>query len=118
MLPATAAAAPGGSVRPGPVNCNSNDCRERQYWVRQFRSLSSADRGWLWRTGECETGGLKRPYRANTGNGYWGRYQFSPPTARAAGFKIKVFKTFKREQDVRAIRWKRRAGAGQWPVCG
>lgn len=117
-LPASAEAAKGGSVRPGPTACQTNDCRERAYWKREYEHLPAADRRWLWNTGECETGGLRHPYAANTGNGYWGRYQFSPPTAGAAGFRIRAYRTYRHEQDVRAIWWKRRAGASQWPVCG
>lgn len=84
-------------------------------WRMEWRSLSSADQGWALATGACESG--NRP-GTNTGNGFLGAFQFTAPTARAAGFRSLPHLTSWWEQAVRAVRWRNIAGRGQWPICG
>lgn len=108
------------SVIPGPTNCDQANCKRRRVWRSRYHSLSRVDREWLRRTGDCETRGYARAasYRVNIGNGYFGRYQFSASTARAAGYTKLPHRTWRYEQDVRTLRWRNRSGAGQWPICG
>lgn len=63
----------------------------------------------------CESGGN---YSINTGNGYYGAYQFSAPTWRSMGTDY----AYAHEapywvQDDAAKRLQERAGWGQWPAC-
>ncbi len=89
--------------------------RKRHKWDFRFYRMSRADQGWAIRTSTCESG---RNPRTNTGNGYLGAFQFLLSTAYAAGFKQPPNVTSLHEQDVRSVRWRNIAGAGQWPVCG
>jgi peptidoglycan hydrolase-like protein with peptidoglycan-binding domain len=64
---------------------------------------------------ECESGGEPT---MNTGNGYFGKYQFSRPTWRSVGGRGNPARASEAEQDRRAARLYRREGAKPWPVCG
>ena len=64
---------------------------------------------------QCESGGNPR---TNTGNGYYGLYQFSLPTWRAVGGSGLPSDASAAEQTKRAQILYNRSGAGQWPVCG
>jgi resuscitation-promoting factor RpfB len=64
---------------------------------------------------ECESGGEPT---MNTGNGYFGKYQFSRPTWRSVGGRGNPARASEGEQDRRAARLYRREGAKPWPVCG
>ncbi len=88
---------------------------QRWYWVIRRARLSWSDKVWTVRTSSCESG---RDPGKNTGNGYFGAFQFSASTARAAGFGTLPHHVSLAEQDVRSIRWRNIAGRGQWPVCG
>lgn len=64
---------------------------------------------------ECESGGN---YSINTGNGYYGAYQFSASTWNS----MKTGYAFAHEappevQDDAAKRLQARSGWGQWPAC-
>lgn len=66
-----------------------------------------------------ESGG---DYSANTGNGYYGAYQFSPATWRSVGGSGLPSDASPAEQDRRALMLAQRSGWGQWPntsrMCG
>lgn len=64
---------------------------------------------------ECESGG---DYQINTGNGYYGAYQFSLSTWQSMGGAGLPSDAPPAEQDMRAQRLYDAAGPGQWPVCG
>jgi peptidoglycan hydrolase-like protein with peptidoglycan-binding domain len=64
---------------------------------------------------ECESGGDPT---MNSGNGYFGKYQFSRPTWRSVGGRGNPARASEAEQDRRAARLYRREGAAPWPVCG
>jgi peptidoglycan hydrolase-like protein with peptidoglycan-binding domain len=64
---------------------------------------------------ECESGGDPT---MNSGNGYFGKYQFSRPTWRSVGGRGNPSLASEAEQDRRAARLYRREGAKPWPVCG
>jgi resuscitation-promoting factor RpfA len=81
--------------------------------------VSRPYRGWLYSTRMCESGGR---YGTNTGNGFYGAYQFMASTWRAAGGRGLPHLAEPLEQDYRAVRWRLMIGnphtrAG-WPVCG
>jgi hypothetical protein len=62
----------------------------------------------------CESGD---DYTANTGNGYYGAYQFSLQTWQALGYSGLPSAAPPAEQDQAAARLAETAGWGQWPVC-
>ncbi|MFC7879474.1 transglycosylase family protein [Isoptericola sp. NPDC057391] len=62
----------------------------------------------------CESGGNPR---TNTGNGFYGMYQFTGRTWRAVGGKGLPHRHSKSEQTKRAQILQDRAGWGQWPHC-
>jgi len=74
----------------------------------------------LERMQECETGDLKDPWEANTGNGYYGGLQFSLKTWRATGGKGYPHQARKLEQKYRAVILIKKMGYGYtpWPICG
>ncbi len=63
----------------------------------------------------CESGG--DPTAVNAA-GYFGKYQFSPPTWAAVGGSGNPAEASEAEQDYRAALLYSRSGPGQWPVCG
>ncbi|MDO5060256.1 MAG: transglycosylase family protein [Actinomycetaceae bacterium] len=63
---------------------------------------------------QCESGGNPT---TNTGNGYYGMYQFSLPTWRAVGGQGLPSEASAEEQTYRAQILQARAGWGQWPAC-
>jgi len=62
----------------------------------------------------CESGGNPR---TNTGNGFYGLYQFTGGTWHAVGGKGLPHRHSKGEQTKRAQILQDRAGWGQWPHC-
>ena len=62
----------------------------------------------------CEAGGR---YNANSGNGYYGAYQFSAGTWRSLGFKGLPHQAPAEIQDEAARKLQARSGWGQWPAC-
>jgi peptidoglycan hydrolase-like protein with peptidoglycan-binding domain len=69
----------------------------------------------LERIAECESGGDPT---MDTGNGYFGKYQFSRATWRSVGGRGNPARASEAEQDRRAARLYRREGTKPWPVCG
>lgn len=63
----------------------------------------------------CESGGNPQ---TDTGNGFYGKYQFTLATWQAVGGSGNPAQASEAEQDRRAAQLLARAGAGQWPVCG
>ncbi|RRD50134.1 resuscitation-promoting factor [Buchananella hordeovulneris] len=63
---------------------------------------------------QCESGGDPT---TNTGNGYYGLYQFSLPTWQAMGGSGLPSEASAEEQTMRAQMLQARAGWGQWPAC-
>jgi Transglycosylase-like domain len=72
-------------------------------------------RGWLASTRSCESGGN---YSINTGNGFYGAYQFTLQSWRAVGGWGMPHLASKMEQDYRAVLLLNIQGRGAWPVCG
>lgn len=63
---------------------------------------------------KCECGGNAS---CNTGNGYYGMYQFSLPTWRSVGGTGLPSEASAEEQTMRAQILQKRSGWGQWPAC-
>ena len=63
---------------------------------------------------KCESGGNPA---TNTGNGYYGLYQFSASTWRAMGGSGLPSQASAAEQTQRAQALQARSGWGQWPAC-
>jgi Transglycosylase-like domain len=63
----------------------------------------------------CESGGN---YATNTGNGYYGAYQFNLDAWALVGGTGLPSDASPAEQDYRAALLYRRMGPGPWPVCG
>jgi len=62
----------------------------------------------------CESGGR---YDINTGNGFYGAYQFLPRTWRNLGYPGLPHEATPEMQDEAARKLQTRSGWGQWPVC-
>ncbi len=63
---------------------------------------------------QCESGD---DYSINTGNGYYGAYQFSAGTWRSIGFSGLPHQASPATQDAAARALQARSGWGQWPAC-
>jgi hypothetical protein len=63
----------------------------------------------------CESGGNPQ---TDTGNGFYGKYQFTLATWQAVGGSGNPAQAPEDEQDRRAATLLAQAGPGQWPVCG
>lgn len=63
----------------------------------------------------CESGGNPS---TDTGNGFYGKYQFTRGTWASVGGSGNPAAAPEAEQDRRAAALVARAGPGQWPVCG
>jgi hypothetical protein len=63
----------------------------------------------------CESGG---DYGANTGNGFYGAYQFTAETWAAVGGSGNPAAASPAEQDKRAAMLYAQQGSSPWPVCG
>ncbi len=64
---------------------------------------------------QCESGG---DYSANTGNGYYGAYQFTQETWEGVGGSGLPSEASAAEQDMRAQALMEQSGSSPWPVCG
>lgn len=99
-------------------SCRSVSCKRRVARKQQTRAWARAVapyRSWLASTRSCESGGN---YRANTGNGFYGAYQFMVGTWATVGGSGLPSDASPLEQDYRAVLLMLRDGRGQWPVCG
>ena len=63
---------------------------------------------------QCESGGN---YGANTGNGYYGAYQFTVGTWASLGLRGLPSQAPPAQQDQAAQVLEARRGWGQWPSC-
>jgi muramidase (phage lysozyme) len=62
----------------------------------------------------CESGGR---YDINTGNGYFGAYQFLVSTWNRLGYPGYPHEASPAMQDEAAQKLQARSGWGQWPAC-
>ena len=77
-------------------------------------SASAATAGDFAALRQCESGGN---YRINTGNGYYGAYQFALGTWRGLGYAGMPHQAAPATQDAAARDLQARSGWGQWPAC-
>jgi hypothetical protein len=63
----------------------------------------------------CESGGNPT---TDTGNGFYGKYQFTQATWQSVGGTGNPAQASEAEQDRRAARLYAQAGSSPWPVCG
>jgi hypothetical protein len=76
---------------------------------------AAKDTGDVWyRLRMCES---RNNYAINTGNGYYGAYQFAAPTWRALGYSGLPHEAPPAVQDEAARKLQAKAGWGQWPAC-
>lgn len=71
--------------------------------------------GTLERIAQCESGGNPS---TNTGNGFYGKYQFTQSTWQSVGGSGNPAAASEAEQDRRAAILYSQSGPGPWPVCG
>ena len=115
---AFAAAPAGAQTRWSPsrstrlASIRSRSTRYRKV-VRRGAAAPATGDAWA-RLRACESGGN---YAANTGNGYYGAYQFSLTTWRALGYSGLPSAAAPAVQDAAAQRLQASAGWGQWPAC-
>ncbi len=64
---------------------------------------------------ECESGG---DYSTDTGNGYYGAYQFDQSTWESVGGSGSPASASPAEQDAAAQRLMQQSGSSPWPTCG
>ena len=77
-------------------------------------AASAATREEFRRLAQCESGGN---YAINTGNGYYGAYQFALGTWRSLGDSGYPHQAPPHVQDEAAAKLQARSGWGQWPAC-
>lgn len=102
------------------AQCSSKACKSRvarKQYNKERRAFIAPYKDWLLRTRTCESGS-SGSYRANTGNGFYGAYQFMVGTWQSVGGQGYPHEASPLEQDYRAVILLKRSGAGQWPVCG
>lgn len=83
----------------------------------QYRAAApaSAPAAGVWgQLAACESGGNPA---TNTGNGYYGAYQFTASTWRSVGGSGLPSEASMEEQTARAQALQARSGWGQWPAC-
>lgn len=94
--------------------CKTNACEARVV-RKQKKAVVKPYRAWLARVRSCESGGN---YSTNTGNGFYGAYQFMIGTWYSVGGKGLPHQASPLEQDYRAVLLLKRSGSSPWPVCG
>jgi hypothetical protein len=89
--------------------------RVRNRFARASRSAVRVLTGDIWANlRACESGGR---YNINSGNGFYGAYQFHPQTWRNLGYPGLPHQASPEMQDEAARKLQARSGWGQWPVC-
>jgi hypothetical protein len=86
---------------------------QAQAQAQQQASQSTSSGVWL-ELRDCESGD---DYQTDTGNGYYGAYQFSLATWEGLGFSGLPSQASPAVQDEAAQELQARSGWGQWPAC-
>lgn len=90
--------------------------RDRNARLRKHVSrLQPATPPYLQAIAACESGGNPS---TDTGNGFYGKYQFTQATWQSMGGSGNPAAASEAEQDRRAAMLYARAGSSPWPVCG
>jgi hypothetical protein len=99
-------------LRSEPVSVlRERNRRLRRRVVRQVPGTSAP----LQAIAACESGGNPS---TNTGNGFYGKYQFTLSTWQSVGGTGSPAAASEAEQDRRAAMLYSRTGGSSWPVCG
>ncbi|WP_435298441.1 transglycosylase family protein [Timonella sp. A28] len=105
----------GTKERPEPTPEKTSTSSSSSSSSSKDSSTSTASVSGVWaKLAQCESGGNPS---TNTGNGYYGLYQFSLPTWRSVGGSGLPSDASAAEQTKRAQILQQRAGWGQWPAC-
>ena len=88
------------------------ELRDRMRELRDSRFTASPT---LQAIAACESGGNPA---TDTGNGFYGKYQFTLETWQSVGGSGNPARASEAEQDRRATMLYAQAGASPWPVCG
>jgi hypothetical protein len=122
-------AAAGAANRDHVPGCATASCDKRigKRWARNHPRARKATVTWrqvvepyqafLAKLRACEAGGQPAPYQTNTGNGFYGAYQFALSSWAAVGGHGNPAAASPLEQDYRAVRLLKLQGPGAWPVC-
>ena len=93
----------------------SRNQRLRKRIARLERRAGSTASAPLQAIAACESGGDPS---TNTGNGFYGKYQFTMETWQSVGGSGNPAAASEAEQDRRAAALYAQSGASPWPVCG
>ncbi|WP_281255255.1 resuscitation-promoting factor [Isoptericola jiangsuensis] len=99
---------------PEPAPTSSSSSSSSSSGSSSGSSGGSAPSGVWAALAQCESGGNPA---TNTGNGYYGLYQFSLPTWQAMGGSGLPSDASASEQTMRAQKLQAQSGWGQWPAC-
>ena len=91
------------------------EIREHQRELRRARRAAPAAAPHLEAIAACESGGDPT---ANTGNGFYGKYQCTQSTWASVGGTGNPAAASEAEQDRRAATLYAQQGSAPWPVCG
>jgi hypothetical protein len=98
-----------------PVRVSRSRYRVRRVSPSRVRPAPLPVGADVWaRLRRCESGGR---YNINTGNGFYGAYQFLPSTWRGLGYRGMPHQAPPEVQDEAARKLQARSGWGQWPAC-
>ena len=89
--------------------------RLRKRITRLERGAGSTASAPLQAIAACESGGNPS---TNTGNGFYGKYQFTQATWQSVGGTGNPAAASEAEQDRRAAQLYAQSGTSPWPVCG
>lgn len=89
--------------------------KAREAQQNEFGDIDPPGAAYLAGLRACESGGN---YSTNTGNGFYGAYQFTLSTWASVGGSGNPAYASPAEQDYRAAVLWRREGSAPWPVCG
>jgi hypothetical protein len=119
VLCAVALSSPASAMPEAPTNDPSKTVREHAADARHHRReagfRATAVPAVLQSIAACESGGNPA---TNTGNGFYGKYQFTLETWASVGGTGNPAAASEAEQDMRAAMLYARAGSAPWPVCG
>ena len=103
-------------VQDDPVSViRARNQRLRKRIARLERRAGSTASAPLQAIAACESGGDPS---TNTGNGFYGKYQFTQSTWQSVGGTGNPAAASEAEQDRRAAQLYAQSGSSPWPVCG
>ena len=104
-----------GSDRSGWTSSARSAATRRRAKARARAAENASASPTLEAIAACESGGNPG---TNTGNGFYGKYQFTLSTWQSVGGSGNPASASEAEQNKRAALLYAREGASPWPVCG